>query len=133
MGSNIVRFQSLLNRRYVRETEAVEILEYFKNDLQWENRAILRESLIALGMATKAGWQPQEDIGEVQLTKDLLKTLRQLQLTVKNLASLDFSQAHYANGELVDPAEVIQQLNEFDQSATSMLGEAQFFEVDDDE
>lgn len=131
MTSNIIRFQALLNRRYIRESEAAEYLDYLEGQLKWDRRAILRESLIALRMQAEAGWQPQEDIGEVQLTKDMVKMLRQLQQTVTKLATMDFSKPQAAQTQQVE--EMKRELNEFEKSATSIFGQAIFFEDDEEE
>lgn len=131
MTSNIVRFQALLNRRYVRESEACEYLDRLENE-HWDRRTILREAIIALRIMRESGWQPQEDIGEVQLTKEIQQMLKTMGHLVKKMSSIDMSGARYTDGSLVGE-ELTNEWNEFEKGAAQILGDPIFFEEDENE
>lgn len=127
-----VHIQARLHPNVVREADAVLVYKHMKNLQHLTDREIVRESLIAYGQMVDSGWQPQEDVTEVKLSANVLNMLKQMTGLVSKLASMDFSQARNTDGSAIDTTELQRELSEFDKSASDMLGQAIFFDVDED-
>jgi hypothetical protein len=122
--------QARLHSDKVREADAVSIYQHYKSQ-KWEDRQIVREALIALGIMHNEGWQPQEQPTDAILTANMQTMLQQMATLTSKLAGLDFSSIRNHDGSPVDD-ELKRELTEFDRSASDMLGQAIFFEVEEE-
>jgi murein L,D-transpeptidase YcbB/YkuD len=124
--------QARLHPEKIREADALAAYHGVKERTNWTDKVIVREALIAMGQMMDSGWQPQEDVTEVKLTASVQTMLRQMSSLVSKLSSLDFSQARHPDGSEVDTETLHRELSEFDKSASDMLGQAIFFDVEDE-
>lgn len=118
------RLQVRLHPNIVGERDALDVLEHFRRK-GMSDREIAREALIALGEKTHQGWQPETLVGEGKVTAESIKMLRQILSIVQELSVSDF----VAQGALT---KVAGQLTTLQQGATQLLGEAIFYQGDDD-
>lgn len=139
-GETTVHIQARINPRLVREYDAYVVFADYASKGN-EDRWIVREALIALGIMNGNGWQPQEDVTSVALSAKAVKAVNQLskltpviadfQALVQQLLQMDFSSLRYTDGTTADGGAVSQQLTQFEQSAKDVLGQAHLFEVEE--
>lgn len=125
------RVQIRLHPKVIRETDALDVLHYFQRK-GWGDRAIVREALIALGQAEHQGWQPEQLVGEGKVTAETIKLLREMMSMLKDISSMDFSKLPGGQSSGVDAAKLTGQMAAFQQGAAQLLGEAIFYNGDDD-
>ena len=132
MSKNAIHIQGRLLRDRVREADAAAVYDELKK-AGWQDREIIRESLIAFGQMHNEGWQPQQVVTEVKLSETVYRMLKQMESAVSRLAALDFSTMKHGDGRSVDGAQVQRDLNELEEGARSLLGNVYFADDEDED
>lgn len=97
---NTKRFQAVLNRRYFREIDAINVAETLmeENAEKWTMRYILTESLIALGEKLQDGWKPQAVPSTITIGADVARMLAQTQAAIEMLSKMDITALRQVQG-----------------------------------
>lgn len=135
-----IHIQCRINPNLVREQDAYQVYMHWRNKRK-EDRWIIREALIALGVLKMQGWQPQEVTDSLTLSATAVRAVEQMaaltplmvqfQQLVQQLLTLDLSALRYVDGSPADIVEVTRKLSAFEKSAQDMLGETFVFDVDE--
>lgn len=130
MVRNTIQIQAWLNRQKVGEADACEtLLEH--RERGWKDRYTITQALNALKMLEEQGWQPAPPMDEVHLTADMVNLLRSVQLLAAKLASMDFSNAQVRS--VSQELEIVsRELTAFEKSASALMGNAVFFDDEDE-
>jgi hypothetical protein len=95
---NTVRIQGVLNRKYFREVDALEVFEELVNKPDWNTRKILTEAFIALGEKHAEGWTPPVVPNEITIGADIAMMLGQLGNVIAMLENMDITQLRQVQG-----------------------------------
>lgn len=98
-GINTKHIQATLNRKYFREGIALEAYDKLvAKNTDWNERAIITESLIALGEKVVKGFKAPDMPDEVRISSELLLAFDRLSAFANMIANMDITQLRQVQG-----------------------------------
>lgn len=97
---NTKRFQAVLNRKYFREIDAIEIAETLmsKDSAKWTARYLMTEAFIALGERLESGYQAPITPSTLTVSADVSRMLMDMQRVVEMLSKMDIGALRQVQG-----------------------------------
>lgn len=125
-----VHIQARLLRDKEEEQEAVHCWEQLIEQ-GVEPRVIINAALNSLRQDQTG--QLRDEVNEVTISKTILRLLMNAQKIMERISHLDLSTLRNTDGSLADVSSIQSQLTNTQEAAMKMLGDAQIFDLDDDE
>lgn len=106
-SKNTERVQAVLNWKYFRETDALEVrrvlIEQTSNlsdedDKKWTDRKLITEGLIALGEKKQRGWTAPDVPTEMTISANIVSMLAKMNSVIDMLSQMDISQLRQVDG-----------------------------------